>query len=62
MEDLMALLMAIIYTVNVRHIKEKKQGLAGKQLEDAHRKDQAEIREAVLRLVAENTEEQEAEA
>lgn len=61
-EDWMVLLQAVLYTVRRRHAVSVVKGLKGKELEKAHEKDQREIREAVLRLMAETTEEQEAES
>lgn len=50
-DEIVELLMAVLYTVRYRHFQAKRKGLSGAELEKSHRRDQLEIREAVLKMM-----------
>jgi hypothetical protein len=50
-DEIVELLMAVLYTVRYRHFQAKRKGLSGEQLAESHRRDQIEIREAVLKMM-----------
>jgi hypothetical protein len=58
-DEIMELLMAVLYTVRYRHFQAKRKGLSGEELAQSHRKDQLEIREAVLKMMNPDTDPQE---